>query len=67
MYRYIPYFYLLAAVLFSVDGFMNLNSTERSPWLSFLFAAMALFMFFFRRKYAKKFDQHKKNNSSNTK
>ncbi|WP_208103144.1 hypothetical protein [Flavobacterium ichthyis] len=63
MYKYIPYFYLLAAILFAVDGFTNLNSQERTPWLSFFFAALALFMFFFRRSYAKKFDQHKKKQS----
>jgi len=62
--KYIQYFYLIAAVLFAVDGFINLNSTERSPWISFFFAAIALFMFFFRRKFANKMqnqnDNHKK-------
>ena len=59
--KYIQYFYLIAAVLFVVDGFMNLNSAERSPWISFFFGAIALFMFFFRRNFAKKMsDQNKK-------
>lgn len=52
--KYIQYFYLIAAVLFAVDGFLNLNSAERSPWISFFLAAIALFMFFFRRNFAKK-------------
>jgi len=51
----------VAAVLFAVDGFMQLNSTERSPWLSFFFAAIALFMFFFRRRFAKKYEDQNKN------
>lgn len=59
--KYIQYFYLIAAVLFAVDGFMQLNDTERSPWLSFFFAAIALFMFFFRRKFAKKYENENKN------
>lgn len=59
--KYIQYFYLVAAILFAVDGFINLNSTERSPWISFFFAAIALFMFFFRRKFAKKMEDQDKN------
>jgi len=59
--KYIQYFYLVAAILFAIDGFMQLNDAERSPWISFFFAAIALFMFFFRRKFAKKMlDQNKK-------
>lgn len=60
--KYIQYFYLIAAVLFAVDGFMNLNSNERSPWISFFFAAIALFMFFFRRRFAKKMGDQQKGN-----
>ena len=59
--KYIQYFYLVAAVLFAVDGFMQLNSAERSPWLSFFFAVIALFMFFFRRRFAKKYEDQNKN------
>jgi len=60
--RYIQYFYLIAAVLFAVDGFMQFNSEERSPWMSFFFAAIALFMFFFRRRFAKKMGDQQKGN-----
>jgi len=59
--KYIQYFYLIAAILFAVDGFMQLNAAERSPWISFFFAVIALFMFFFRRKFAKKFEDNGKN------
>jgi len=58
--KYIQYFYLIAAVLFAVDGFMQLGSEERSPWISFFFAAIALFMFFFRRRFAKKMADRQK-------
>lgn len=60
--KYIQYFYLVAAILFAVDGFVQLNAAgERNPWLSFFFAAIALFMFFFRRKFAKKYENPNKN------
>ncbi|HEU4496268.1 MAG TPA: hypothetical protein VFR70_04385 [Flavobacterium sp.] len=59
--KYIQYFYLIAAFLFAVDGFMQLNDAGRKPWISFFFAAIALFMFFFRRKFAKKMEGRKNN------
>jgi hypothetical protein len=31
---------------------------EATPWLTFIIAGVAIFMFFFRRKFAKKFDDH---------
>ncbi|MEZ0006037.1 hypothetical protein ABH942_001400 [Flavobacterium sp. 28YEA47A] len=59
--KYIQYFYLIAAILFTVDGFVQLNAAERNPWLSFFFAGIALFMFFFRRRFAKKYENPNKN------
>jgi len=59
--KYIQYFYLIAAILFAVDGFTQLDDTgERNPWISFFFAAIALFMFFFRRRFAQKFQNQQK-------
>lgn len=58
--KYVQYFYLIAAVLFAIDGFMQFDSQERNPWMSFFFAAIALFMFFFRRRFAKKFENQQK-------
>ncbi|MNE89363.1 hypothetical protein D3C80_1867660 [compost metagenome] len=59
--KYIQYFYLIAAILFAVDGFTQLDGTgERNPWISFFFAAIALFMFFFRRRFAQKFQNQQK-------
>ncbi|WP_309642445.1 hypothetical protein [Flavobacterium sp.] len=53
--KYTQYVYLVFSAFFIYDGFMKFNS-EQSPWLSFIIAAVALFMFFFRRKFAKKFE-----------
>jgi len=38
---------------------MKYTSNE-APWLSLAIAAVALFMFFFRRKFAKKFEDNNK-------
>jgi len=45
---------------FIYDGISKWNQPEK-PWLSFIIAGLAIFMFFFRRRFAQKFeDQNKK-------
>jgi hypothetical protein len=44
-----------------VNGFIELNSGTDKASLSFILAAVAVGMFFFRRKFAKKFDNQNKN------
>ena len=61
--KYTQYVYLVFSAFFIYDGFMKLNSGA-APWLSFLIAAVALFMFFFRRKFARKFESENKNKNS---
>lgn len=53
--KYVSYLFLVFAVLFIVDGFMRINE-GRDGIISFLFAGVAIFLFFFRRKYYKKFN-----------
>ena len=59
--KYTQYVYLVAGIFFTYDGFSKLNSGTDMPYLSFILAATAIFMFFFRRKFAKKFDNQDKN------
>jgi hypothetical protein len=56
--KYTQYVYLVFCIYFIYDGFSKLNAADDTPWLSFIIAGLALFMFFFRRKFAKKFEQH---------
>ncbi|PXY41607.1 hypothetical protein DMB65_06545 [Flavobacterium cheongpyeongense] len=58
--KYTQYVYLLIAVAFIYDGITKLNEMGETPWLSFLIAGVSIFMFFFRRKFSKKFDDHYK-------
>lgn len=59
--KYTQYVYLVAAGFFVYDGISKLYSGTDMPYISFILAVTALFMFFFRRKFAKKFeDQDKK-------
>ncbi|MTH15062.1 hypothetical protein [Flavobacterium sp. LC2016-01] len=58
--KFTQYLYLVVAAAFIYDGITKLNDPVASPWLSFAIAAVSVFMFFFRRKYNKKFYDHYK-------
>jgi hypothetical protein len=58
--KFTQYAYLIIAALFIFDGISKINAGNDTPWLSFLIAGMGVFMFFFRRKFAKKFDRDNK-------
>lgn len=58
--KYTQYAYLVIAVLFIYDAITKINAGNDTPWLSFLIAGMGVFMFFFRRKFAKKFEDRNK-------
>ena len=58
--KYTQYVYLVFAIYFIYDGIMKWNTAETKPWLNFMIAAMAIFMFFFRRKFANKFNDRNK-------
>lgn len=52
--KYVSYLYLVFALAFLIDGIMKVNEGSNGI-ISFVFAGLATFMFFFRRKYSKKF------------
>ncbi len=57
--KFTQYAYLLAAVLFAVDAFISWQNKENFV-ISALFAAVCVFTFFFRRKFARKFAERNK-------
>lgn len=58
--KYTQYVYLLFAVFFIYDGVIKLNEGIEGSTMSFIIAGLAVFMFFFRRKFARKFDDRNK-------
>ncbi|NRS89015.1 hypothetical protein HNQ02_001935 [Flavobacterium sp. 7E] len=52
--KYTPYIYLIFAGYFIYDGIAKWSDPQATPVLSLLIAGLAVFMFFFRRKFAKK-------------
>lgn len=57
--QFTQYIYLVFAAVFIYDGITKLNDNEK-PWLSFMIAGVSVFMFFFRRKFSKKFQDRQK-------
>lgn len=54
-FKLIPYLFLVFATLFLIDAIVRLNNGE-DPIISFLFSGVAVFMFFFRRRYYRRFN-----------
>ncbi len=52
--KYTPYIYLVFAVFFVYDAVEKWNNPNETPILSLLIAGLGVFMFFFRRRFAKK-------------
>ncbi|WP_027137205.1 hypothetical protein [Gaetbulibacter saemankumensis] len=50
------YAYLVFAALFLYDGISKLSDGTHGAYVSFGLAALAVFMYFFRRKFRKKYD-----------
>ncbi|WP_338357756.1 hypothetical protein [Yeosuana marina] len=52
--KFFQYAYLIFAVLFLYDAIVNWG--DNRVYMSLLLAALAVFMFFFRRKFRKKYE-----------
>ncbi|MGY6648403.1 hypothetical protein [Wenyingzhuangia sp. IMCC45574] len=46
--------YLIVGIVFIVEVFTNWNTEREKSYMSMLMAALAIFMFFFKRKYRNK-------------
>ena len=56
------YIYLLIGFIMVYDAISKWNDVEK-PWLSVVLAGLAFFTFFFRSRFAKKFEDRKNQNS----
>jgi LPXTG-motif cell wall-anchored protein len=59
--KYTQYAYLVAGIIFLIDGVIKLNSGDSNAYLILGFGVVAVGLFFFRRKFAKKFEDRNKN------
>jgi len=59
--KFTQYAYLLAAILIAIEGYNQYRAGDNSKAiLMAIFALIGIFMFFFRRSYAKKFAERNK-------
>lgn len=59
--KYTQYAYLVAGVILLIDGVMKLNAADKNAYLIMAMGVVAIGLFFFRRKFAKKFEDRNKN------
>ncbi len=63
MAKYFKFFeiaYLIIAVVFIVETIMRWNSEPNKAYIFLAFGLLAIFMYFFRKKYRKRFEKHEK-------
>jgi len=58
--KFFQYAYLIFAVLFLFDAINKFIKTDTVAYTSLLLAALAIFMFFFRQKFRKKYENKDK-------
>lgn len=64
MTKYFKFFeiaYLIIAVVFSVETVLRWNSDRPKAYIFLIFAVLAVFMYFFRKKYRKRFENQDRN------
>lgn len=59
--KFTSYAYLIIALICIYDGITKWFGGAEEPWLSFGIAVVAVFMFFFRTKYSKRFEDRNSN------
>lgn len=57
--KFTPYIYLIFACYFIYDAIVKWSDPQATPILNLLIAGLAVFMFFFRRRFAKKMEDRK--------
>ncbi|MCK4561510.1 MAG: hypothetical protein KAT78_01260 [Flavobacteriaceae bacterium] len=57
-YKFFEYAYLVIAIVFIVETVLNWNTEPQKAYIFLAFSALAIFMYFFRKKFRKKFENH---------
>jgi uncharacterized membrane protein len=58
--KFFQYAYLVIAVLFIYEAVISCNTDRNRSYMSLFFVVLALFLFFFRRKFRKRFEDRSK-------
>ncbi len=58
--KFFQYAYLVFAILFIYEAIINWNSDRNRAYMMLVIATLAVFMFFFRMRFAKKMAERNK-------
>lgn len=58
--RFFQYAYIAFAVLFLYEAIINWNVDRSKSYMSLFFVALAIFIFFFRKRFRKKIEDKNK-------
>lgn len=58
--KFLQYVYLIFFALFLYDALSNWSVDRGRAYMSLFFAALALFIFFFRKRFRKRFEERGK-------
>ena len=64
-WKFFEYGYLLIAIVFVVEGVIRWNTDRERAYLFLVFSAVAIFMYFFKKRFRKKFEARNKNQKDN--
>ena len=59
-FKFFEFAYLIIAIIFFVETFLTWKSDPNKAYIFLAFAVMAVFMYFFRKKYRKKFENQER-------
>ena len=54
LWKFFEYAYLIIAIIFSVETVLNWTANREKAYLFMFFAVLAVFMYFFRKRFRKK-------------
>jgi positive regulator of sigma E activity len=55
IWKIFEYGYLIIAIVFMIETIINWNTNREKAYLLLLFSMLAVFMYFFRKRYRKRF------------
>lgn len=61
LWKFFEYGYLIIAVIFGVETVLNWNIDRNRAYMLLAFTVVAVFMYFFRKRFRKRFEERKKN------
>ncbi|MCF6346836.1 MAG: hypothetical protein L3J20_00870 [Flavobacteriaceae bacterium] len=60
-FKFFEYAYLIIAIIFIVEGILRWNTNREKAYLFLGFSILAIFMYFFKKRFRKKTEARNKN------